>query len=84
MEDKNTAYMNLKTNSYMEVKTEVDTNIGHINIINLGEEVEMEWGVKNAIENLLNVLPPNKKPRYYVLFIDINKKFLQETLGGGS
>ena len=64
-----------------EVKTKEETKVGHININNLGEEVQMDQEIKTIIRYVPTTLPPNTNPIYNFSAIDINKKYLKKTLG---
>ena len=59
---------------------EAETKIGHININNMGLEVEMEQEVKINTKYVPSTLPPNTNRIYNVLVVDVNKKYPKETL----
>ena len=57
-------------------KNEVDKYLSQTKIIGLTEDIK----VKNTRKYVLTTLPANLNPSYNVLAIEINKKYLEETL----
>ena len=81
-QEKTNEYIEVNTKTYLEAKTDTETNVGHINIKKYGVRGRyMYQEVKITIKYVPNELPPNKNLSYDVSDIDINKKYIKETLG---
>ena len=65
------------------MKIEAEKTSGHGNNENGGKEAEMEQEVKTTIKYVPTTLTPNINPSSNVSAIEINKKYIKETLGGG-